>query len=139
MKSIVNRVFGQDVIATVTEQLDHFVRKSSNIRSAVLSTADGFTVASAVRDDLSAQKLSAMSGSIYALAESVAREVSDDGCDTLTLESGSAKIVLFAIPDTQPAVILTVMTSQKALLGDLLYSARACGSDIQDLLIKPVY
>ena len=136
MKSIVERVFGQGVLSTVNVELNLFVDKSFHIRTAVLSTADGFSIASSVKDDYSGEKLSAMSGSIYALAESVTHEVNEDSCDTMILESASSRIVLCAIPDSHPAVILTVMSSEKVLLGDLLYSAKACAGKIKNLLIK---
>jgi predicted regulator of Ras-like GTPase activity (Roadblock/LC7/MglB family) len=134
MKSIIDRVFGSKVVERINHELGAYVSKSTHIRSAVLSTGDGFAIASSVKDDISADKMSAMSGSIYALADSVSKEVGGDQCETLFLEASSAKIVLYSIPNSKPAVILTVMSTDKCLLGDLLYSAKCCGNTIQELL-----
>jgi predicted regulator of Ras-like GTPase activity (Roadblock/LC7/MglB family) len=132
--NLINRIFGASTVESINLALHSFVAKSAHIHSAVISTTDGFTVSSSVDSVNSGEKLSAMSGSIYALASSVSREISSDSCNMLTLETDSTKIILYAIPDTKPAIILTLISTDKNLLGELLYSAKYCGKLIQPLL-----
>jgi len=148
LMNLVNKVFSQSTVESIDFALQSFVEKSKHINAAVLATTKGLTVGAYVpvtnsekkysQDTKSVKKLSVMSSSLYSQATSVSEEISDDKCNILTLETDSTKILFYAIPNTEPAVILTLIADKEKLLGELLFSAKSCSDIIEDLLVpKP--
>lgn len=111
-------------IARLAELLGELQRGTPGILSATLASADGFTVASTLSDSQDADKLSAMSGSLSALAGAMTREAGHSAPERLILESGSGHIVSMNVPVASGDLVLTVVTNESSLLGKLLWSCR---------------
>ncbi len=111
-------------IAQLAGLLGELQRGTPGILSATLASADGFTVASTLSDSQDADKLSAMSGSLSALAGAMTREAGHSAPERLILESGSGHIVSMNVPVPSGDLVLTVVTNESSLLGKLLWSCR---------------
>lgn len=117
-------------IARLADILADLQRGTPGVVSATLASADGLTVASTLADSHDADKLSAMSGSLSALAGAMTREAGHAAPERLILESGSGHIVSMNVPVPATAastgdLVLTVVTNQSSLLGKLLWSCRS--------------
>lgn len=116
-------------IARLADILADLQRGAPGVVSATLASADGLTVASTLANSHDADKLSAMSGSLSALAGAMTREAGHAAPERLILESGSGHIVSMNVPvSTSPSsgdLVLTVVTNQSSVLGKLLWSCRS--------------
>ena len=111
-------------IARLADILGELVRASPGVVSATLASVDGFTVASTLSNSQDADKLSAMSGSLSALAGVLTREAGHVRPERLILESDSGQIVSMNVPMPAGDLVLTVVTTPSSVLGKLLWSCR---------------
>lgn len=112
-------------IARLAELLADLQRDAPGVVSATLASADGLTVASTLSNSQDADKLSAMSGSLSALAGAMTREAGHAAPERLILESGSGHIVSMNVAAPTGDLVLTAVTNQSSLLGKLLWSCRS--------------
>ncbi|WP_181817673.1 roadblock/LC7 domain-containing protein [Psychromonas sp. B3M02] len=131
---LVEKFFGVNKVQKINSVLQDFINNTPQISSAVISTPDGFCIASSKFNDNSQEKLAAMSGSIHSLAKSISHEISGHGCDMLILESNLKKIIWCTIQAETTTVVMTFISEDKKLLGELLLSAKQCCKLIQKIL-----
>jgi len=131
---LIENVFGANNIKKINAVLADFVNNAKHINSAVVSTTDGFCIASTQISDDSQERLSAMSGSIYSLAKSISNEIAEGDCDVLTLESDLKKIIWCTIQSKKYTLVMTFVSEDNKLLGELLYSAKECCKLIRNTL-----
>lgn len=112
-------------IARLADILAELQRNTPGVLSATLASADGLTVASTLSSSQDADKLSAMSGSLSALAGAMTREAGHGTPERLILESSTGHIVTMSVPAASGDLVLTVVTNQSSLLGKLLWSCRS--------------
>lgn len=123
-------------IARLADILADLQRGTLGVLSATLASADGLTVASTLSDTQDADRVSAMSGSLSALAGAMTREAGHGAPERLILQSGNGHIVSMSVSTGSGDLVLTVVTNQTSLLGKLLWSCRntadliaaACGA-----------
>lgn len=107
---------GSDVLHRVVAPLE-------GVHIALLCTPDGFEITSLrVRSELPTERLSAMAGSLMAMAKAVANEIGHRDCKRLTFETESGTVVFQAVNGSFPAVLCLVV-DQNALLGRALWAA----------------
>ena len=91
------------------EVLERLARPGRGLQAALLSTLDGFEVASlSARDDLDGRSLAAMSGSLMAMARAVGREVKFPGCKRLTFETDGGVAIFQSVQGPIPCVLCLV-------------------------------
>lgn len=112
-------------IARLAEILAELQRETPGVLSATLASADGLTLASTLSNNHEADKLSAMSGSLSALAGAMTREAGHGVPERLILESSTGHIVTMGVSTASGDLVLTVITNQSSLLGKLLWSCRS--------------
>lgn len=112
-------------IARLADILAELQRDAPGMVSATLASADGLTVASTLSNSQDADKLSAMSGSLSALAGAMTCEAGHARPERLILESGSGHIVSMNVPVPTGDLVLTVVTNESSVLGKLLWSCRS--------------
>lgn len=112
-------------ISRLSEILGDLQRDLPGVVVATLASADGLTVAATLSTSLDAAKLSAMSGSLSALACAMTRETGHAAPEQLILESKGGHIVSMSVPTPTGDLVLTVVANQSTLLGKLLWSCRA--------------
>lgn len=110
--------------AACTEELAHLLRKAPATRFACLGTVDGrnFGFASA-QQNASAQRLSAMTCSLLALAETFAKEALSSRCGHATLTTEHGSIVIVRVPSRTRAFALAVGADASDVLAATLRHA----------------
>ena len=107
---------GQEILSRIVEPVE-------GVRIALLCTPDGFEItAMRFRSELPTERLSAMAGSLMAMAKAVANEIGHSDCKRLTFETESGTVVFQAVGGSFPAVLCLVV-DQNALLGRALWAA----------------
>ncbi|CAB5698339.1 Uncharacterised protein [Delftia tsuruhatensis] len=114
---------GRDVLNRVVAPLD-------GVHIALLCTLDGFEItALRVKSELPTERLSAMAGSLMAMAKAVATEIGHKSCRRLTFETELGTVLFQAVGGSQPAILCMVM-DQSALLGRALWAAGEVAADL---------
>ena len=123
MKTHTPVVIPANVVEAGQEILARIVTPVEGVRIALLCTPDGFEI-TAMRfgSELPTERLSAMAGSLMAMAKAVANEISHKVCKRLTFETESGTVVFQAVAGGFPA-ILCLVVDQNALLGRALWAA----------------
>jgi predicted regulator of Ras-like GTPase activity (Roadblock/LC7/MglB family) len=118
--------FGQKLTSTATEQLAKFGRETPGIGLVVLSTIDGFEIATYHAEHAVSAKMAAMGSSLQALSEAITREAGLKAARKLIIESDDGAVLALGINDCKPAMSLVVVADKSASLGHLLWSAKLC-------------
>ena len=106
--------------------LQKLVSSTSGVIAALVVTSDGFEVASVLHNDLSPEKMAAMTSSMLALGEAVLSEANLNDCQNVVIESNGGLIIMLAIGDPKKELLLSVITNGQAMLGQVLWAARQC-------------
>ncbi|HEX6833418.1 MAG TPA: roadblock/LC7 domain-containing protein [Rudaea sp.] len=122
--------FGQKLATVATEQLAKFGRDTPGIALAVLSSGDGFEVASYRAERAVSAKMAAMGSSLQALSEAITREAGLKGARRLIIESDDGCVLALGVADSKPALSLVVVADKSASLGHLLWSAKICCTSV---------
>lgn len=106
--------------------LQKLVSTTSGVTAALVVTSDGFEVASVLHNDLSPEKMAAMTSSMLALGEAILGEANLNDCKNVVIESDGGLIIMLAIGDPKKELLLSVITNGQAMLGQVLWAARQC-------------
>ncbi|MDR0203040.1 MAG: roadblock/LC7 domain-containing protein [Delftia acidovorans] len=118
------------VIDAGKEVLQRVVAPLEGVHIALLCTPDGFEItALRIRSELPTERLSAMAGSLMAMAKAVAAEIGHKSCRRLTFETELGTVLFQAVGGGYPA-ILCMVVDQSALLGRALWAAGEVASDL---------
>jgi predicted regulator of Ras-like GTPase activity (Roadblock/LC7/MglB family) len=119
-------------IARFAEILQQLQADAYGVLSATLASVDGLTIASTLAEPRDADKLSAMAGSISALAGALTHEVGHIDAERLILETATGRVLTMNVPLPTGAIVLAVVTNQGSLLGKLLWHC----NDAVDQLVR---
>lgn len=103
--------------------------RSSGVYGALMSTVDGHEVVFDFRKDMPANKISAMTSSMLALGESLAKEAELELCRFVITQNSNGIVVILRIGEK---LLLTCMADQQTNLGMLLSSSRAAADAIAE-------
>lgn len=117
-------------VARYADVLQELQRGTQGVQSATLASADGLTVVSTLAQTQDADKISAMAGSLSALAGALTREVGHADAERLILETNAGRILTMAVSSLPGALVLAVVTDPSSLLGKLLWSCRTAVEQI---------
>src|SRR5437763_145743 len=102
-----SKLFAPRTLERVQQQLAEFAAANADVILAVLTSGDGFEIAAHPVLPM-AQRIAAMSSSLQALSEAIAREAGFSHSRNLIIESDGGTIVVLGIPDTSPRLSLAV-------------------------------
>ena len=131
--SIVSNDISSSQSLLVTDELRHgaerllqlLVQKLSGVKGAVITTSDGFEVAVQVVSDTDGAKLSAMASSISAIGNMAVQETGlGEVHQSITIEGDEGYIFIMDIHHPKCPMILNIITSKSAVLGQVVYYAR---------------
>ncbi len=117
-----------------SETIAALVDAHTDVAGALVSTVDGFAVASTLREPVSAARLAAMTSSLVALAEAISREGQAGNCRDLVIDGTDGRVLLMDVPDGAQTLLLTVLCESTATLGQVLWAARHCRADMSERL-----
>ena len=115
--------------------LETLVDATPGVTFAVLTTGDGFEVASHPRGDSTAQRLAAMSSSLQALSEAMVNETGLAGIRNLVIESNGGTIIVLGVGKLTARLSLTVVAHGGETLGRLLWASRECCASMERQLL----
>jgi predicted regulator of Ras-like GTPase activity (Roadblock/LC7/MglB family) len=92
-------------------------------RAAVVSTEDGFEVASRIENTTEIARLSALASSMAALGAIVGEEGRLGACQKVIIEAAGGHIVMVQAQRRDVSLVLSVVAGQDAIMGQILYFA----------------
>ena len=116
-----------------TSALDALVRDVTGIQALVVASTDGFALAQAGPQGHVADRLAAMTSSMLGLASALGRELHFGELDTLILDAADGKVLMLAIPGTQPRLLMTAC-DHRCVIGNVLWHAKQCVRALADSL-----
>jgi uncharacterized protein len=105
-------------------QLHYLVSQVSGVVAAVVSTSDGFEVASYVTNTSEVSKLAAMASSLTAIGAVIGEESKLGGLSCITVDAKNGFLVMVEVEHAQYPMILNVVAQKSAVLGQVLYHAK---------------
>jgi len=111
--------------------LDTLMAASDDIEATALVSLDGFIMAAALPEGMLEDKVGAMSAAILGLGERAAIELGRGNLTQVFIEGEGGYVLLIAVGDR---AVLTVLASEHARLGLVLYDMRAAAEAIARLL-----
>ncbi|MES2946620.1 MAG: roadblock/LC7 domain-containing protein [Pseudomonadota bacterium] len=118
----------RSVAEAVIEKLRDEVR---GIKAVLVSTEDGFELASRVENTAQVDRLSAMASSLVVLGALAGEESSLGQCDSVTIEATSGYIIMLQVRHHSMGLILSVITSREVVLGQVLYFSKQAAAELQ--------
>lgn len=112
------------------EEVEQLVAQTRGIESASVVSGDGFEIASVLRGDVAGDKLAAMASSLLALSEAVVRELRMQVCRNVIIESEQGSVVTLRVPMPQRELLMSVLCSDAASLGSVLFAARGAAQSL---------
>jgi uncharacterized protein len=125
--------FAVEMRALAQACLEKFVAENSGIKLAVLTSADGFEVAAFPSRPMT-QRIAAMSSSLQALSEAIAREAGLTNSRNLVVESENGTIIVLGLANTTPRMSLAVVGAGDEILGRLMWLSRNCAAELDRAL-----
>ncbi|CAB5700038.1 Roadblock/LC7 domain [Delftia tsuruhatensis] len=98
--------------------------KVHGVHGCVVSTEDGFEVAAHAQGQGSTARLSAMASSMAALGAIAGEENQLGACSNVVIEAAEGFIVMLQARRPDLSLVLSVVASREATLGQILYVSR---------------
>jgi predicted regulator of Ras-like GTPase activity (Roadblock/LC7/MglB family) len=124
-----NPRFAPELCDAALTHLQNLVNANSGIKLAVVTSGDGFEIAAHPARPVT-QKIAAMSSSLQALSEAIAKEAGLADSRSVVIESASGTIVVLGLA-VVPRMSLAVVASGDEILGRLLWLARNCCAELE--------
>jgi len=133
--SLPNSRFDADVVRLGAHHLEAFASANADVLLAVLTSGDGFEVASYPPNQAMTPKIAAMSSSMQALSEALTREAGLTKNKNLIIETESGTVLIVGLAGTQ-RLSLAIVAKNGELLGKLLWASRNLGKKLESSLQK---
>jgi predicted regulator of Ras-like GTPase activity (Roadblock/LC7/MglB family) len=129
------RAFTAEGAHSAQQQLEDLVAANESIKLAVLTSGDGMEIAAHPRRQVGVtQRIAAMSSSLQALAAALARESGLKSTRSVIIESEGGAILVLGVASPGLSASLSVIASNGASLGHLLWAARSCCAALEKSL-----
>lgn len=119
-----NRNFDAAAIDAAARHLETFAAANGDVMLTVLTSGDGYEVASFPAAQPMTARIAAMSSSLQALSKALAHEAGLQDHRSLIVETKTGTVLVLGLHDTVPSASLAVVASSKELLGKLLWATR---------------
>ena len=117
----------------LVERMRVLQRSSPEIEAAALISQDGLIIASALKPDIDADRISAMSASILSLGDQIGKETNLGGLEQVYIQGENGHIVLMAVGD---GAVITALIKSQAKMGVLLLDMRHAADDLQKIFTR---
>lgn len=109
--------------------LEQFVQMAS-VRTAVIASVDGFTLACVGGTQATGDRLAAMTSAMLGLAGAITRELALGELAVLMIDAADGKVLMVAIPVPGRTLLLMATCPQQSVAGNVLWNAKQCGRNI---------
>lgn len=124
--------FSPTLVRVASQQVNSFSTNTPGVLRAVVTSSDGFEIASYQSDKTASAKIAAISSSLQALAEAMAAEGGFSSTQNVIVQTGSGVVLVMGISGSRLAMTLAVFAGPTAVLGHLLWAAKTCCQAIAD-------
>ncbi len=115
----------------LADALNRLMEESQEIQAAALVSLDGFTMASALPENMQEDRVGAMSAAILGLGERAAAELGRGSLTQVFIEGDGGYVMLIAAGER---AVLTALADTDAKLGLVLYDMRQAAGEIASIL-----
>jgi len=130
-----NQRFNPEVTRIGAALLQNFAAANPDVTLAVLTSGDGFEVASHPPGQAMTPRIAAMSSSMQALSEALTREAGLVDNRNLIIETGGGTVLILGLATT-PRLSLAIVAKSGELLGKLLWASRNLCAKLEGSLPK---
>ena len=130
-----NQRFDPEVMRLGARHLQAFAAANPDVTLAVLTSGDGFEVASHPPGQQMTARIAAMSSSMQALSEALTREAGLADNRSLIIETGGGTVLILGLA-SKPRLSLAIVAKSGELLGKLLWASRNLGKLLESSLSK---
>ena len=116
--------FDAALVRAAALHLETFANTNAGVLLAVLTSSDGFEVAAHPADSATTARIAAMTSSIQALSEALAREAGLSGSRSLMVETETGTVLVIGLTASSLRMSLAVVATSSELLGKLLWASR---------------
>lgn len=120
-------------IASMISRLQTLKHSMPEIEAAAVVSLDGLIIASALPQDMSEDRVSAMSAAILSLAESISKEMGRGALEQVFTKGAGGYVILIKISEQAG---LTVLTNDQAKPGLVFLEMRRAAEDMIQFLPK---
>ncbi len=113
------------------QTIEQLMKDVKGARAAVISTEDGFEIASVVENTAQVSRLAAMASSMAALGAIAGEESGLGASSNIIIQAHEGVIIVSLAKRTDVDLILSVVASKDVVMGQLLYAARAATSQLR--------
>lgn len=119
-------------LAKAAEQaVDLVINEVKGVKASVVSTEDGFEVASRIQNTGEIGRLSAMANSMAALGAIAGEENQLGVCENLVIEAARGHIVVLQARRPDLTLVLSVVTGRDAIMGQILHVSKAAAKVLE--------
>lgn len=111
--------------------VDRVMREVQGARAAVVSTEDGFEVASRMDDNAQTARLSAMASSMAALGAMAGQENQIGACSNVVIEADGGHIIMLQARRPQLNLVLSVVMGKDGIVGQMLYFSKLAARSLE--------
>jgi len=126
--------FDPVLLSRCADALAEYARQQAGVNAVVLSTADGQQLARAAFDADLANRMSAITSSLFALGEVTSREAEIGLCNHVIIEAANGRMLVFSLPLPPDWLVLSIVSKKDALLGSLLWSGARLAESLRAML-----
>lgn len=130
-----NQRFDPEVMRIGARHLQAFAAANPDVTLAVITSGDGFEVASHPPNQPMSARIAAMTSSMQALSEALTREAGLVDNRNLIIETGSGTVMIIGVQST-PRLSLAIVAKSGELLGKLLWASRNLCTKLEGSLPK---
>lgn len=112
--------------------LGELMQEVKGIKAVVVSTEDGFQVASRVENTAQVARLSAMASSLAALGAMAGEESQLGVCESMVMQAAQGFIAIVQVRRSDVSLIVSVVTGRDAVTGQVLYFSKKAAKALQD-------
>lgn len=127
--------FDPELIRAGAQHLEAFATANADVTLAVLTSGDGFEVASYPPGQPMTARIAAMSSSMQALSEALTREAGLANNRNLIIETDDGTVMIVGVAGT-PRLSLAIVAKKGELLGKLLWASRNLSKKLETSLRK---
>jgi predicted regulator of Ras-like GTPase activity (Roadblock/LC7/MglB family) len=103
--------------------VDRVMDEVRGAKAAVVSTEDGFEVASRIENTAEIARLSALASSMSALGAIVGDESRLGACSKVVIEARDGHVIMVQAQRPDVSLVLSVVAGKDAIMGQVIYSA----------------
>jgi predicted regulator of Ras-like GTPase activity (Roadblock/LC7/MglB family) len=133
--SLPHQRFDASLVRLGAHHLEAFAAANADVLLAVLTSGDGFEVASYPPNQAMTPKIAAMSSSMQALSDALTREAGFTNNRSLIIETDSGTVLILGLAGTQ-RLSLAIVAKSGELLGKLLWASRNLCKKLETSLRK---